>query len=167
MPGRLLCAALLSVCCGCGGTRERAAPPRDAANTKASANASTATATPSAPDISADATEREGASSFNQFRFNYKRAGNTAEAVFAPERLPWNDNVVVAAARELIVAAFDDRSENFPRRVEWTREGEMVNAIKLEGERYEYVFLPVEEVRGGTKEARAIKMWQLVKGSVK
>lgn len=163
MTKGLLCAALLAVCCSCGGgaTERAAAPARNGANAPA------ATPAPSAPDISADATERAGEGHFNEFRFDYKRAGNVAEAIFAPRRLPWNDNAVVAAARELIVAAFDDRSENFPRPVEWSREGEVVKAVKLEGERYEYVFVPVEEVRGGTKEARSIRMWRLVKGSVK
>lgn len=163
MLGRILCAALLGVCCGCGGAREGASPAsRGAANSKTSSP----TPTP-APDISADTTERAGEGSFNEFRFTYRRAGNEAEAIFAPRRLPWNQNVIVAAARELIVAAFDDRSENFPRAVEWARGGETTSAIKLEGERYEYVFVPDADARDGTKEARAIRMWRLAKGSVK
>lgn len=163
MLGRILCAALLGVCCGCGGAREgTSAPSRGGTNPKTSSS----TPTP-APDISADTTERAGEGSFNAFRFTYSRAGNEAEAVFAPRRLPWNQNVIVAAARELIVVAFDDRSENFPRAAEWARGGETVSAIKLEGERYEYVFVPESDARGGTKEARAIRMWRLAKGSVK
>lgn len=163
MLGRISCAALLVACCGCGGAPERAnRPPRDGAGAKASSS----TPTP-APDISSDATERAGEGDFNEFRFTYRRAGNEAEAVFAPRRPPWNQNVVVAAARELIVAAFDDRSENFPRAAEWTRDGQSVSAIKLEGERYEYVFVPESDARDGAKQTRAIRMWRLSKGSVK
>lgn len=161
MPKLLFTVALLALLCACA-TGDR----RGGSLTASRAPSPSSVATPATPppDIEADATRREGAGSFNQYRYTFKRTGNETEAVFAPRRLPWNDNVVVAAARELIVSAFDDRSDNFPRPVEFSYG---VNAIKLEGERYEYVFFPVEETSGGVKEARAIRMWRLNKGSIR
>jgi hypothetical protein len=111
---------------------------------------------------------RAGAGTFNQYKFAFERAGGEVEATFAPTRLPWDDALVVAAAREVIVAAYDDRSENFPRPVVWPYRGAEVNAIKLEGENFEYVFVPLrEEAAGGTRQVRAIVFWQLAKGTVR
>ena len=88
--------------------------------------------------------------------------------MFAPVRLPWNDRVVVAAAREVLVAAYDDRSENFPRPAVWQYEGAEANAIKLEAEKFEYVFLPLkEEGKDGAKQVRTLLFWQLAKGTIK
>lgn len=131
----------------------------------------------STPEIKAKTTPVEavpeqsrgaGSGNFNQYKFTYRRAGGETEAVFAPAALPWNDAFVVEAAREVLVAAYDDRSENFPRRALWQYRGQEVNAIKLEGERFEYVFLPLkEEGRDGAKQVRTIVFWQLSKGTVK
>lgn len=162
MQRALLSVALLAAaCCACATSERRGAPAREAST----ARAPEASSSPAQPDISTDTTERKGEGRFNEYGFKYERAGNAAEAAFEPRRLPWNDNVVVAAARELIVAAFDDRSDNFPRPVEFSYG---VNAIKLEGERYEYVFFPVAETAAdGSKEARVLKMWRVNKGDIR
>jgi hypothetical protein len=110
--------------------------------------------------------EREGAGAFNQYKFTYVRQGGEVEASFAPELLPWDDALVVAAAREVLVAAYDDRSENFPRPAVWQYKGAETKAIKLEGVRYEYVFVPLRE-EGGRRRVRAIAFWQLPKGTIK
>ncbi|HEV2708038.1 MAG TPA: hypothetical protein VGV59_19120 [Pyrinomonadaceae bacterium] len=131
------------------------------------------TPTPAAPAAlpTPDASARgAGAGAFNQYKFTYKRAGSEVEVSFAPELLPWNDSLVVAVAREVLVAAYDDRSENFPRRAVWSHEGAEVNAIKLEGEKFEYVFLPLRDERAdavGDRRVRRILFWQLAKGTVK
>ncbi len=161
MHRALLSVALLVATSACAASERRAPPARDAST----ASAPAAAPSPAWPDVGPDEAAREGDGRFNEYRFKYKRTGNAAEAFFEPRRLPWNDNVVVAAARELIVAAFDDRSDNFPRPVEFSVG---VKAIKLEGERYEYVFFPVgESAADGSKEARVLKMWRLHKGSTK
>jgi hypothetical protein len=119
------------------------------------------------PDAAARAT---GAGAFNQYKFTYRRAGGEVEVSFTREALPWNDALVVAAAREVLVAAYEDRSENFPRRASWQYEGAQTNAIKLEGEKFEYVFLPLRDERGdaaGDRRVRRILFWQLAKGTVK
>ena len=106
---------------------------------------------------------REGAGRFNQYRFTYRREGDRVMTAFNSPRPPWNDTLVVGAAREVLRAAYDDRSDNFPRPAPWIHEGEKVNGIKLEGERYEYVFLPIREGAA----VRSILFWQLPKGTIR
>lgn len=122
-----------------------------------------------APDIEADQTTRTGTGAFNQYRFTYRRTGNDATATFSTPKLPWRDSTVVAAAREIIVAVYDDRSENFPRPVMWNYQGAEVNAIKLEGNNYEYVFVPVKDAgaQEGTKEVASLVFRRLNKGTVR
>lgn len=121
-----------------------------------------------AADVGKGKAKRDGAGAFNQYKFKFRRAGDEVEASFAPLQLPWNDAVVVAAAREVLGAAFNDRSENFPRPVVWPYQGAQAHGIKLEGEQFEYVFVPLkEEGHDGTRQVRTIVFWQLAKGTVR
>lgn len=164
----VVCLTSVAACAPRG--RNQETTPAVSANGATRASSTNDAARPlRAPDISSDETRDEGAGTFNQYKFSYRRTGNQVTAKFAAPKLPWRDSVVVAAAREIIVAAYDDRSENFPRRVEWNYEGTSVNAIKLEGDKYEYVFLPIkdEATRDGTKEVASLVFWRLNKGTAK
>ncbi|HEX8473224.1 MAG TPA: hypothetical protein VF666_04270 [Pyrinomonadaceae bacterium] len=165
LPGLVVLLLSCSACATNGRNAETARAPR--ANSSPS-NAAVASS-PRAPDIQSDKTVSNGSGKFNQYKFTFRRNGNNATATFASPKLPWRDALVVAAAREIIVAAFNDRSENFPRPVRWNYEGEQVSAIKLEGNDYEFVFVPVrdKESAEGTKEVASIVFWRLNKGSVK
>lgn len=160
----LLVALVTAAAASCTTKRTDAPDARRAVATPTPAvNATTAPT----PDAAARAT---GAGAFNQYKFTYRRAGGEVEVSFTREALPWNDALVVAAAREVLVAAYDDRSENFPRRASWPYEGAQTNAIKLEGEKFEYVFLPLRDARAdaaGDRRVRRILFWQLAKGTVK
>jgi hypothetical protein len=106
---------------------------------------------------------RTGAGKFNQYKFTYERTDREVTALFTP-KLPWSDSSVVGAAREVIAASYEERSENFPRPVNWKHDGAAASAIKLEGNKYEYVFLPLKEEAG---EVRKILFWQLPKGTTR
>ncbi len=148
-------------------TKERSAVSRNAASpTPAPTVRATPPATPNA--AGQEQSKRAGSGTFNEYKFAYRRAGGEVETTFAPTPLPWNDQIVVGAAREVLVTAYDDKSENFPRAVRWPYQGAQVNAIKLEGEKFEYVFVPVkEDGKDGAKQVRKIAFWQLAKGTAR
>jgi hypothetical protein len=152
--------AFFSACAGSKSTPASNASPTPAASSSA------ARPTPAPVGGVETGVEREGAGVFNQYRFTYVRRGGEVEATFAPEMLPWDDALVVAAAREVLVAAYNDRSENFPRPAVWQYRGAETRAIKLEGVTHEYVFVPLREDVGGRR-VRAIAFWQLPKGTIK
>lgn len=142
---------------------------RGGATANAPATSAPTPAARRAPDIEADQTTRAGSGAFNQYEYSYRRTGNHATATFTTPKLPWRDSLVVAAAREIIVAVYDDRSENFPRPLVWNYQGAEVNAIKLEGDNYEYVFVPVRDTgaKEGTKEVASLVFQRLNKGTAR
>jgi hypothetical protein len=83
-------------------------------------------------------------------------------ADFPSPKLPYNDNVVVGAAREVILAAYGEKMENFPRRVAWSHEGAQ-HAIMLAGDGYDYVFVHVADA---DKRIPRLVFWRVAKGSV-
>ncbi len=107
---------------------------------------------------------KEGSGKFNQYKFSYKRTGDEVEASFKSPRLPRSDALVVAAAREVIVTAYEDKSENFPRPILWNYQGADVNAIYLEADNFEYVFVPAKTDGG---KIDSLIFWKLKKGTAK
>ena len=79
-----------------------------------------------------------------------------------PEDEAGNLFVVVGAAREVILAAYGEKVENFPRRVGWSYEGAQ-HAIKLEGKEYDYVFVHVADA---DKQIPRLVFWRVAKGTV-
>ena len=163
VPSLLLSITVFLTFSACA-TKERSIDSKQAASPTPAAAANA----PPLADAEKAQVKRTGSGTFNQYKFTYRRAGREVEATFAPVRLPWNDSLVVAAAREVLVAAYDDRSENFPRPAVWQYGGAEARAIKLEAEKFEYVFLPLkEEGRDGVKQVRTIVVWQLAKGTIR
>ena len=85
-------------------------------------------------------------------------------ATFAAPRLPWVDTVIVAAARVVIDAAYGEKMENFPRPASWTEDERKINAIKLAGINYDYIFWPTKEATGDVK---TVTFRRVPKGSVR
>lgn len=136
-------------------------------------NAPQATATPKTaptarppatpPSIPENAERRSGAGGFEQYKFTYTKTGDQVVADFKSVKLPHtNQNVVVAAARELINVAYGERLENFPRLVAWEYR-EQKHGIKLEGEEYDYVFVPIKDA---DKDISQLIFWKVKKGTV-
>jgi hypothetical protein len=151
----LVLSAVLS--CACGGASRDAARPR----TNAPAPSPSAQPTPDSPPEPPSA---KGSGKFNQYAFTFERNGHDAEARFRPTPLPRTDSAVVAAARVVIQEAYGEKMEGFPRPVRWIYEGEEVQAIKLGGRSYDYVFWPVKEE---TKEVRRMLFWRVTKNTVR
>jgi hypothetical protein len=156
---KLACVVLLTWSLGCASGERRSQPARLPSPTPTvAATASTPVADEAAQEI------KEGSGKFNQYKFSYKRTGGQVEASFKSPRLPRSDAVVVAAAREVIIAAYADKSENFPRPILWNYQGAEVNAIYLEADNFEYVFVPVKT---GGGEIDSLVFWKLKKGTAR
>jgi hypothetical protein len=123
-----------------------------------------ATARPPAtpPPVDENAKRERGSGVFDRYKFTFEKTGERVTADFAAPRLPYNDSVVVGAAREVISAAYGEKMENFPRRVGWSY-GESRHAIKLEGREHDYVFVHVTEDK---KEIPRLVFWRVAKGTV-
>ena len=124
----------------------------------------TPTARPPAtpPPVDENAKREKGAGVFDRYKFTFEKTGARVVADFASPKLPYNDNVVVGAAREVILAAYGEKMENFPRRVGWSYEGAQ-HAIKLEGKEYDYVFVHVADA---DKQIPRLVFWRVAKGTV-
>ncbi|HEV2766001.1 MAG TPA: hypothetical protein VGV38_23650 [Pyrinomonadaceae bacterium] len=118
--------------------------------------------TPTPADPAPEKAVAKGSGKFNQYGFTYQRDGERATADFCPTPLPRTDSAVVAAARLVILEAFGEKMEGFPRPVAWQHEGQSVQAVKLGGQSFDYIFWPVKEE---TKEVRRILFWRVGKGS--
>ncbi len=159
MRRKIACIFFLAVTLGCASGERRSQPARLPSPTPTVATtASTPVADEAAQVI------KEGSGKFNQYKFSYKRTGDGVEASFKSPRLPRSDAVVVAAAREVIVAAYEDKSENFPRPILWNYQGAEVNGIYLEADKSEYVFVPVKTDGG---EINLLVFWKLKKGTAR
>ena len=163
MHRTLACAVLLSWSLGCASGERRSQAPQLSSPTPARTIAAAADPSPDVVDTAAQI-RKAGSGKFNQYKFTYQRTGDQVEASFKSPRLPRSDAVVVAAAREVIVAAYEDKSENFPRPILWNHRGADVNAIYLEADKFEYVFVPVRADGG---EINALVFWQLKKGTAR
>lgn len=124
----------------------------------------TPTARPPAtpPPVAEGAKKERGAGVFDRYKFTFEKTGVRATADFPSPKLPYNDNVVVGAAREVILAAYGEKMENFPRRVGWSYEG-AEHAIKLEGKEYDYVFVHRADA---DRQIPRLVFWQVAKGTV-
>lgn len=162
MHRNLACALLLSWSLGCASGARRSQAPQLSSPTPAPVNA--APTGPSPDVVAAAQAKKAGSGKFNQYKFTYQRTGDQVEASFKSPRLPRQDAVVVAAAREVIVVAYEDKSDNFPRPILWNYQGADVNAIYLEADKFEYVFVPVRADGG---EINALVFWQLKKGTAR
>ena len=114
------------------------------------------------PPVDENAKKEKGAGVFDRYKFAFEKTGARVTADFSSPKLPYNDNVVVGAAREVILAAYGEKMENFPRRVGWSYEGAQ-HAIKLEGKEYDYVFVHVADA---DKQIPRLVLWRVAKGSV-
>ena len=114
------------------------------------------------PPVDENAKKEKGAGVFDRYKFTFEKTGVRVTADFASPKLPYNDNVVVGAAREVILAAYGEKMENFPRRVGWSHEGAQ-HAIKLEGKEYDYVFVHVADA---DKQIPRLVFWRVAKGTV-
>ena len=140
-------------------TPDQPRPHRDATPQRASTPRPPATP----PPVPADAAKENGAGSFEQYKFLYTKAGQQVVADFKPQKLPHtNQNVVVAAARNVIRAAYGEEMKNFPRLVAWEYKNSK-NGIKLEGDKYDYVFVPVKDE---DKAISQLIFWRVEKGAV-
>ena len=167
--GWLLLPALIFYC-GCSSRRTNPVDGRANASVQPATLASPSTnATPAGAERQTHTpTASQGKGQFDRYQFTYRQTGETLSVEFAPARLPWRDLTVVAAAREIIRSVYGDDSQNFPRSVVWTYEGAEVNAIKLEGNVAEYVFLPLrDEQQKESKQIRTLVCWKLAKGTVR
>ena len=112
--------------------------------------------------VAGDDTRAKGVGKFNRYEFSYQRDGGRATAAFRPP-LPRRDSAVVGAAREVILGAFGEKLEGFPRPVNWGHEGRQAQAIKLGGGEFDYVFWPEKNEAG---EFPRVLFWRVAKGSV-
>jgi hypothetical protein len=134
------------------------APPQQAATPRPTPRPP---ATP--PPVPADAPRETGSGAFEQFKFSYAKTGEQTTADFKPQSLPHtNQNVVVAAARRVIELAYGERLENFPRLVAWDYK-ETKHAVKLEGTKFDYVFVPVKDA---DRDIPQLVIWRVEKGTV-
>ncbi|HYO64028.1 MAG TPA: hypothetical protein VER08_10390 [Pyrinomonadaceae bacterium] len=157
---RVLLLACLLCACGRGGDEgKQNAPPR-AANAPAPAPTATARANTDPP---AGPSSAMGKAKFNRFALAFEREGERATARFTPTPLPRTDSAVVGAARVVILEAFGEKMEGFPRPVAWEFEGRTVQAIKLGGNHYDYIFWPVRE---DAEVVRRVEFWRVAKSSV-
>ncbi|HYP54508.1 MAG TPA: hypothetical protein VEQ42_13245 [Pyrinomonadaceae bacterium] len=143
--------------CACGrGAGEGARPASNVPSPTPAASAGP-TALPAAEPSSA-----KGAGKFNQYAFRFEREGERATARFDPAPLPRTDSAVVGAARVVILEAFGEKMEGFPRPVAWEFERQPVQAVKLGGKNYDYIFWPMKEQ---AKEVRRLEFWRVAKNS--
>ena len=145
---------LLGLLCACGPKAHDFSdntPPRRA----------TPAPTPTPADPAPEKANAKGSGKFNQHNFTYRREGERASADFRPP-LPRVDMTVVGAARVVILEAFGEKMEGFPRPVGWQHEGQSVQAVKLGGNSFDYIFYPVREE---ANEVRRVHFWRVAKGS--
>lgn len=117
---------------------------------------------PTPPPADTNAKKETGSGNFEQYKFTYEKTGDHVTAAFNAPRLPHIDGVVVGAARAVILSAYGEKMENFPRLVRWDYK-ETKHAIKLEGEKGDYVFIPVKD---DNKEIPTLVFWRVEKGTV-
>ncbi len=157
--GLPLAAALLFLSCS-HPAREQNSTPNEAATAR-----QTATPKPRAtpPPVPLNAAKEMGAGSFEQFKFSYVKTGEQVVADFKPLKLPHtNQNIVIAAARNVIHLVYGEEMKNFPRLVGWHYK-EMKNGIKLEGDKYDYIFVPIKDAE---KDISQMIFWRVEKGAV-
>ncbi|HEX7177549.1 MAG TPA: hypothetical protein VF240_19985 [Pyrinomonadaceae bacterium] len=160
MTRTLLIAFLLLSTAACAQTSRRGegvaaieTPPRPTPTAKSAA-------TP--PPVDESAKKEKGAGVFDRYKFTFEKTGERVTADFPSPKLPYNDNVVVGAAREVILTAYGEKMENFPRRVGWNFEGAQ-HAIMLAGDSYDYVFVHAADA---DKQIPRLVFWRVAKGSV-
>ncbi|MBA3716026.1 MAG: hypothetical protein H0W76_26860 [Pyrinomonadaceae bacterium] len=150
------------VACGGGAGRKSAAP--SPLTSPLPTPGATVVASPTPRQSPAERVSKQGSGAFDRYPFTYQRTNDQVVATFAAPRLPWVDTVIVAAARVVIDAAYGEKMENFPRSVPWAEDERTINAIKLAGTDYDYVFWPTKEATGDVK---TINFRRVPKGSVR
>jgi hypothetical protein len=159
MPRTLLIAFLLLSTAACARPARRGESVAPAETPRPAPTAGPL-ATP--PPVDENAKKERGAGVFDRYKFAFEKAGARVTADFASPKLPYNDNIVVGAAREVILAAYGEKMENFPRRVGWSYEGAQ-HAIKLEGKEYDYVFVHRADA---DRQIPRLVFWRVAKGTV-
>lgn len=159
MSRTLLTTFLLLSTAACAGSAPRGEGVAPAATPRTPPSAR-APATP--PPVDESAKREKGAGVFDRYKFTFEKTGARTTADFSSPKLPYNDNVVVGAAREVILAAYGEKMENFPRRVGWSYEGAQ-HAIKLEGVEYDYVFVHRADA---DRQIPRLVFWRVAKGTV-
>ncbi|MDQ3253423.1 MAG: hypothetical protein M3R15_05880 [Acidobacteriota bacterium] len=161
---KVLCAVLLvTALAACGASGRKSSAPSPSTSPLPTPGA-TVVSSPTPRQSPAERVSKQGSGAFDRYPFTYRRTNDQVVATFAAPRLPWVDTVIVAAARVVIDAAYGEKMENFPRPVPWTENERRINAIKLAGTDYDYIFWPTKEAAG---DVRTVTFRRVPKGSVR
>ena len=154
-------ASLVLVACSKPARQAKAPTPSPVETPRPTSPAANVPAKP--PPIDPNAPKETGSGSTGDYDYTFEKRGDMTVANFAPQRLPFVQEIVEAAARNVVQTVYGEKMEDFPRRVPWEYE-DRKHAIMLTGASYDYVFVHIEDEN---REIPKLIFWRVPKDSVR